>query len=140
VTAPRLRMASDLLVVPTCQGPRLRGSECSACGTVNFPAAPFCSNPDCKPDRALVREWLGGPTGTLWSWTIQSVRAPAPFRYDVEGPYAVGMVDLPQDVRVLGLLTTSDRLAHGMPMRLVTAPLYTDGYDPVQTWMWAPCA
>jgi uncharacterized OB-fold protein len=140
VTDSRPRLAVDSLAVLTADGPRLRGSQCSVCSTINFPAVPFCSNPDCAPDRTLVHDWLGGPTGTLWSWSIQCVRAPAPFRYEVDGPYAVGMVDLPENVRVLGLLTQSGGLQHEMPMRLELAPLYTDVGEPVYTWMWAPDA
>ncbi|MGH3758228.1 Zn-ribbon domain-containing OB-fold protein [Actinophytocola sp.] len=126
------------LVVEQPDGPRLLGSECGVCGTVNFPATPFCTNPDCVKDRANVEAWHGGPDGVLWSWTVQHVRAPAPFRFDREGPYAVGMVDLPGGVRVLGLLTRTTELRHDMPVRLVIAPLYDGGSGPVVTWMWAP--
>jgi uncharacterized OB-fold protein len=124
--------------VETADGPRLRGSRCRSCATVSFPAAPFCPNPDCPKDRALVDEWLGGQDGVLWSWTIQHLQAPPPFRFDHEGPYAVGMVDLPEGIRVLGLLTRSTGLRHDMPVTLVSGQLYEDDSGPVVTWMWEP--
>ena len=114
------------LVAVTAGGPLLRGSQCADCGTINFPAAPFCSNPDCPPDRSLVRQWLGGAAGTLWSWTVLQVRAPAPFRLDAGGPYAVGMVWVPEGILVAGLLTRTTDLRHDMPVRLTSGELYQD--------------
>jgi uncharacterized OB-fold protein len=126
------------LAVQTAGGPRLRGSQCADCGTINFPAVPFCSNPDCPPDHSLVREWLGGAEGTLWSWTVQQVRAPEPFRFDAEGPYAVGMVQVPEGILVAGLLTRTTDLRHDMPVRLTLGDLAHDGDGAVTTWMWSP--
>jgi uncharacterized OB-fold protein len=126
------------LIVDTEDGPRLRGSRCKECGTVQFPHTPFCTNPDCPKDRELVEEWRGGPAGVLWSWTVLGVRASEPFRFDHEGDYAVGMVDLPEGVRILGLLTRTSDLRHDMPVRLVVRPLYHEEDGPVVTWMWEP--
>lgn len=132
------KLIVDSLVIEDSNGPRLRGSRCRQCATINFPSSPFCSNPDCVKDRRLIEEWTGGPNGTLWSWTVQEVRAMPPFRYDVDGPYAVGMVDLPEGIRVLGLLTEVRGLRHDMPVRLTLGELYEDSDGAVTTWMWAP--
>jgi hypothetical protein len=119
-------------------GPRLRGTRCRSCETVSFPATPFCTNPACPKDRALVEEWHGGERGVLWSWTIQQIPASPPFRFDQGAPYAVGMVDLPEGIRVLGLLTRMTDLQLDMPVRLVSGTLFEDESGPVVTWMWQP--
>jgi len=128
-------------LVLTGDGPRLRGSRCQVCGTIGFPATAFCANPDCAKDRAAIEEWLGGPVGSLWSWTVQHYRATAPFHMDGSGPYAVAMVDLPDRVRVLGLLHPGDaHLRFGMPMELVAGKLFEGQAGPIVTWMWRPAS
>jgi hypothetical protein len=48
------------------------------------------------------------------------------------------MVDLPEQIRVLGLLTRTTGLRHDMPVRLVSGRLYDGESGPVVTWMWEP--
>jgi uncharacterized OB-fold protein len=58
-------------------------------------------------------------------------------------PYAIGLVDLPEGLRVLGMLTGCelDEIRIGMPVELVVEALYTDesGRD-VLTYKYAPGA
>ncbi len=58
-------------------------------------------------------------------------------------PFGVGVVELPEGVRVIGRLTESDpeALATGQPMELRIVPLHTDadGND-VVTYAFAPAA
>ena len=127
------------LMVMTDEGIRLRGSRCRSCDTLHFPHAPFCANPTCSKDRDNVEDQLLGPRGVLWSWTVQHVAAPAPFRHDhIEAPYAVGMVDLAEGIRVLGLMSRTSGLTHGMDVGLEQKVLYHDGPEPVVTWCWSP--
>ena len=66
--------------------------------------------------------------------------APPP-GYQGEVPFGVGVVELPEGVRVIGRLTESDpaALAEGQAMELRIVPLHTDedGND-VVTYAFAP--
>jgi len=63
--------------------------------------------------------------GTLWAWT--AVTAPPP-GYLGEIPFGVGVVELPEGVRVITRLTESDpaALAEGQSMELRVVPLHRD--------------
>jgi len=114
--------------------PALLGSQCGACGSVLFPradACTYCATEDPGPVE------LSGP-GTLWAWT--AVTAPPPgYRGDV--PYGIGVVELPDGVRVITRLTERDpsRLTAGQPMELRIVPLHRDGDgNDVVTYAFAP--
>ena len=114
--------------------PVLLGSRCTNCGNVLFPrvdGCTYCSADDPEPIEL-------SPRGTLWAWT--AVTAPPP-GYLGEVPFGVGVVELPEGVRVIGRLTESDptALATGQPMELRVVPLHTDadGND-VVTYAFAP--
>ena len=96
--------------------PALLGSRCANCGDVLFPRAdtcPYCAAEDPEPVELSRR-------GTLWAWT--AVTAPPP-GYQGEVPFGIGVVELPEGVRVIGRLTESDpatlvgRPAHGAAHR-----------------------
>lgn len=61
------------------------------------------------------------PTGTLWSWTIQSFRPKTPpyIGPEVFEPFAIGYVELPGQVIVETRLTQTHDLKIGMPVELV---------------------
>jgi uncharacterized OB-fold protein len=101
--------------------PALLGSRCTACGKSHFPradACPYCATEDPEAVELSRR-------GTLWAWT--AVTAPPP-GYKGEVPYGVGIVELPEGVRVIGRLTESDPgvLSEGQAMELRVVPLHTD--------------
>ena len=109
--------------------PALLASRCTNCGNVLFPrvdACTYCSAEDPEPVE------LAQP-GTLWAWT--AVTAPPP-GYEGEVPFGVGVVELPEGVRVIGRLTESDpgALAAGEPMELRIVTLHDD----VVTYAFAP--
>ena len=84
--------------------PALLGSRCTNCGNVHFPGVdtcPYCSAEDPEPVE------LSTP-GTLWAWT--AVTAPPP-GYLGEVPFGIGVVELPEGVRVITRLTESDPAA-----------------------------
>jgi uncharacterized protein len=64
------------------------------------------------------------PTGTLWSWTIQSFRPKTPPYIGPEEfvPFAIGYVELPEQVIVETRLTQTHGLKIGMPMEVVIVP------------------
>lgn len=114
--------------------PALLGTRCGTCGSVHFPradACTYCATENPEPI-ALSRR------GTLWAWT--AVTAPPP-GYRGEVPFGVGVVELPEGVRVIARLTESDpaALAAGQAMELCIVPLHRDedGND-VTTYAFAP--
>ena len=130
---------ADGLFETGADGPRLVGSRCTGCGTVYFPQALSCRNPACREKR--IERALLPSHGTLYSYTIQHYRPPALFRMDDWSPYAIGLVDLGEGVRVMGMLTgiALDAIAVDMPMTLVVEPLFTDAErGPVLTYKFAP--
>lgn len=121
-------------------GPRLLGSRCASCATPYFPRSPVCHNPDC--DESRMEDAAFGPRGVLYSCAVQNYPPPPPARYDEPyQPYAVGMVDLAEGLRVLGRIATDDlsKLHGGMPVELIVDRLYrdADGND-VVTWQFRP--
>jgi uncharacterized OB-fold protein len=114
--------------------PALLGTRCGACGRVHFPrtdACTYCATEDPEPIE-LSRQ------GSLWAWT--AVTAPPP-GYQGAVPFGIGVVELPEGVRVITRLTESDpvALALGRPMELRIVPLHrdADGND-VVTYAFAP--
>jgi uncharacterized OB-fold protein len=101
--------------------PTLLGSRCTVCGRTHFPrtdACPYCAAEETEPVELSRR-------GTLWAWT--AVTAPPP-GYKGEVPYGVGIVELPEGVRVIGRLTETDpgALSEGQAMELRVVPLHRD--------------
>lgn len=130
---------ADDLFRSTGAGTALVGSRCSGCDAHYFPRSLSCRNPGC--DDKQVTDVLLGEHGTLYSFTVQAYRPPALFRMDPFAPYAIGLVDLPEGLRVLGKLTgcALDEIRIGMPVALTVEMLYTDeeGRD-VLTYAYAP--
>jgi hypothetical protein len=120
------RSVVEGLFETTVDGVRLVGSRCTGCATVYFPQAPGCRNPDCLAP-ALERTLLPD-RGELVSYTVQRYRPPPLFRIDEWAPYAIGLVDLGDEVEVMGMIDGVDfeAIAIGAPMRLVVRPLYAD--------------
>jgi uncharacterized OB-fold protein len=120
--------------VPLAQGictwsaddPRLIGSRCAACGIVTFPSQDSC--PRCASTE--MAEHLLPRRGRLWAWTTQEFPPPSPPYTGPAGnafvPYAVGYVELADEVRVETRLTTSEGLEAGLEMELVLVPFRTD--------------
>ena len=106
-------------------GVRLIGSKCLECDEVTFPATAFC--PQCCRDTA--EKIPLSQRGRLYSFTIQRFRPPPPYRGPEKfDPYAVGMVELPEGLRVTSVLEGSDpeEFRVGMEMELVIASLFED--------------
>ena len=134
-------VADDLFLLDGADGAGLAllGSCCTGCGTRYFPRAVSCRNPECETQ--VLTEVELGRTGTLYSWTVQHYRPPALFRADDWQPSALGLVELPEGLRVLAMLTgaPAGEIAIGSTMRLTTVALYTDDDGhPVVTYAYAP--
>jgi uncharacterized OB-fold protein len=139
MTTNRVNVAENLFA-ETEEGPRLLGSKCLSCGTPYFPRATACHNPDC--DESKIEDARFGPRGKLWSCAVQNYPPPPPARYDEPYiPYALGLVDLPEGLRVLGKIRTDDpeSLQIGMDVELILDEIYRDeNGNPVITWKFRP--
>lgn len=120
----RVDVAEGLFVRPpsAAQAPQLLASRCLHCAEVTFPKQHRCAN--CSSDE--VEEIALSPRGKLWAFT--NVNYPVPDGYKGPVPYGVGMVEMPEGVRLLAHLTRSDpaELCVGMDMALVLDPLFVD--------------
>ena len=117
--------------------PQLIGSRCKKCGTVSFPKAPFCPNPDCEKSTENVEVVELSNRGKLYTWTVQVYPPAQPFKMEPFEPFPIGMVDLPEGLRVLGMLTT-DKVDFGAEVEMTTRRLYEDDKNEYVTWAWKP--
>lgn len=115
------------LFAETANGPRLLGSKCASCDTPYFPKAAICHNPNCTDSKLEDAEF--GPHGKLWSFTVQVYPPPPPAKYDEPfEPYALGLVDMTEGLRVLAKVSTDDltSVKVGANVELVIEKLYTN--------------
>lgn len=122
----QLPVAEELFSL-TADGPALIGTRCTGCGTHYFPKSLSCRNPRC--DAKAVEEVGLGRQGRLYSYTVQAYQPPALFRMADWAPYAIGLVEVPEGLRVMGILTGCELadLRIDMPLELVVETLYRDG-------------
>ncbi len=114
--------------------PALLGSRCAACGSYLFPrvdSCTYCATEDPDPVELSTH-------GILWSWT--AVTAPPP-GYEGDVPFGIGIVELPEGIRVITRLTESDpaalRLGQSMEFRVVPLHADSEGND-VVSFAFAP--
>lgn len=79
----------------------LIGGRCASCGTLRFPIREVC--PACQHDQ--VAPVALSTTGTIYTFTV--VRA-APPGYQGETPYAYGVIELPEGLRITTTITSDD--------------------------------
>jgi uncharacterized OB-fold protein len=121
----RVPIAEGVFTWPS-DDPRLIGSRCTACGIVTFPAQASC--PRCPSTE--MAEHLLPRQGRLWAWTTQEFPPPSPPWAGPTGddfvPFAVGYVELGDEVRVETRLTQMQGLRIGMDVELVLVPFRRD--------------
>jgi uncharacterized protein len=87
--------------------PSLRGSRCTSCGNVAFPAAVGCQRCGSRETTSLEL----ARDGVVWAHTVQRFAPKSPpYVPPAEGfqPFAVGYVELPDGVRVEAVLESVD--------------------------------
>lgn len=102
------------------QGPQLIGLKCANCGQHSIGLQQLC--PNCYSadlDQALLSR-----RGTLYSFSITQL---PPFGF--AAPLAVGLVDLPEGLRIWAQLQADDLddLKIGMELEMTVGPLRVDG-------------
>ncbi len=120
--------------------PQLIGSRCKKCGALAFPKTTYCVNPDCEKVKENVEEIKFSNKGVLYTHTVHQYAPSVPFKLDPFKPYGVAMVDLPEGIRVLGMLTTTEGIKIGMPVEMTVGKMYEDQDNEYITWMWQPAA
>ena len=99
----------------------LIGGKCRSCGSIFFPMQDICSN--CM--REDLESFPLSKRGKLYSYTIVRQQPP---EYKGTVPYAMGVVELPEGVRVLTPLDTPDfdMLTVGLDLELNIYKLYDE--------------
>jgi uncharacterized OB-fold protein len=105
------------------QGKFMAG-KCRKCGKVHLPPRPFC-------DKCFSKEfeWITLPkTGKLLTYTIIHV---APPQFQGIAPYAVGIVQLENGLKIPGMIKGAppEQLRIGMPLTIDF-----EAYASTQTW------
>lgn len=100
-------------------GGRLYANRCASCGRVYFPQAPFCF--DCLEKE--MKEVILSRRGRLYSYTIGRMAST-----HFQPPYAVGLIDLPEGVRVFAplVMTEDETYRIGMDMELMIDELWQE--------------
>ena len=112
-------------------GGTLLGNQCASCRKIFFPKAQICF--ECgHEDLAEVQL---NRRGILYSYTIGHM----PSLHFVP-PYAVGYIDLPEEVRVFAPLVTIEQtpFAVGMEMELIIERLWEEGDKEVIGYKFKP--
>jgi uncharacterized OB-fold protein len=104
--------------------PRLLATKCKTCGNVRFPTGSTCNNPYCT-NKTNVEDVQLSKRGKVFSCMIEhyempGTRAPKPFK-----PYGVALVELPDGIRVVGMVVGCDikDIKVGMDVELVVEKL-----------------
>ena len=100
-------------------GDLLLGNRCASCGQIYFPKAEFCF--DCF--HKGMEEVRLSRRGKLYSYTIGRLSAS-----HFQPPYAVGLIDMPEGVRVFAPLKGAEDKPFriGMEMEVVVEELWQE--------------
>ena len=92
---------------------RLEAGKCQKCGKIFFPGRLVCDACGSQKMETIKLK----PDGTLITYTIINV---GPSQFTDQTPYAVGIVELKDDVRLLAQIADCDldKLKTGMPLKI----------------------
>jgi len=132
----QIPVVEGLFIGPS-KKPQLIGRKCKSCDSVAFPAFYTGHNPECKDQQE--EEFFLSRQGVLYSYTIHHYPPPPPIRIEPFKPYAIGLVELPEKIRIMGLMTGVDieNIKIGTSFELTLGKLYQDDNEKdVMTYMW----
>ena len=104
---------------------KLKGSQCRVCGEVFLGKHLSCGN--CANED--MGEIILGDKGTLWTYTVIRNRPPGDYKGpEPFVPFAEGLIELPEGIRLLSPLTGCDvdHIKIGLEWKLVVDVLYVD--------------
>ena len=104
---------------------RLKGSRCRSCGEVFLGKAVACENCQGRDMEDVVLS----NKGKLYTYSVVRHRPPGDYiGPDPFVPYAVGLVELPEGVRIMSVLTDCDieKIKIGTNLELAVMKLYED--------------
>jgi uncharacterized OB-fold protein len=103
---------------------RLEAAKCTKCGKVHYPPRLICN--ECK-GREFETEELPRD-GKLLTYTVIHVAPPG---LSDETPFAVGVVELENGVRLMSQIVDADldKMESGMPLRLEFRRIRQDGHS-----------
>jgi uncharacterized OB-fold protein len=112
-------------------GGRLHANKCTVCGRIYFPKATFCF--DCLAKE--MEEIILSRRGKLYSYAVG--RMPSTH---LQPPYAVGLVDLPEGVRVFAplFLTPDEKYKIGMEMEIYLDTLWEEENKQIRGYKFKP--
>jgi uncharacterized protein len=92
---------------------KLMAGKCMHCGKIHLPPRPLCDN--CFHQEFTWMEIAG--KGKLLTYTVIHV---APEQFQHLAPYAVGIIELENDLKLPGMITNvaHDQLRIGMPLTI----------------------
>jgi scaffold protein (connect acetoacetyl-CoA thiolase and HMG-CoA synthase) len=101
---------------------RLEAGKCSKCGMIYFPPRLVC--PECKSKQFELIKL--NPEGKLLTYTIIRV---ASDKFSIQAPYAVGIVELKDGVKLTTQIADVDfdKIKIGMKLKLVFRKIQDEG-------------
>jgi len=101
---------------------RLEAGKCKKCGQVYFPPRLIC--PECKSKQFEMIKL--NPEGKLLTYTIIRV---ASDKFSIQAPYAVGIVELNDGVKLTSQIADVDfdKIKIGMKLKLVFRKIQDEG-------------
>jgi uncharacterized OB-fold protein len=109
------------------ENPKLIAGRCKTCEAIFFPSFHHQHKPTCRS--ADVEEILLGNRGTLASYTVMHVPPPPIFGLpDCERPYAIGLIKLPEGLKIAGIVEARavSNLRVNMDVEIMIDTLYED--------------
>ncbi|MDR1874541.1 MAG: OB-fold domain-containing protein [Synergistaceae bacterium] len=118
-------VGEGLLTTPLspAENVRINGSRCSECGEVMLGSYKSCAN--CGGES--MQQIPLGKRGKVWTYTVIRHQPPGQYRgpKDPFVPFAEGLVELPEGIRVVSALDCDLEKVHiGMEVELVVYELY----------------
>lgn len=124
----RIPIREDLFTRPldNLEQVRMKGSRCRNCGEVFMGGVTACASCTSRD----MEELILSNRGTLWTYTLIRYQPPGDYKGQVDPfvPFAEGLVELPEGIRVLAPVKECDfdKIKIGMPLLLVVHELFQD--------------